>query len=273
MTLLQTLNQDVQRRATGLVKGLAVAAAALVLLAQAADAKPAAAGPKATFVKGDVTAGPAGAEAKRVRRGTKLDAGSVVKTGEGARAELTFPDGSVVRIGPSSELKLEATTFDGKTKTVKVEAEVVGGKAWAKVATLVGDDAQFKVKTQNAVAGVRGTVFRVNVDKDEATVVKVYNGSVAVGGAPAFLGSNDDAACKENPIKCNRKEIAAPFSEVDVKQFEHILGTMMQVRVGKGGVKAATPEPFTAEQDAADEPEWVRWNSERDAGKSSEKSD
>ncbi len=178
-----------------------------------------------------------------------------------------------MRIGPSSELKLDAAGFDGKTKTVKVEAEVVGGQAWAKVATLVGDDAQFKVKTQNAVAGVRGTVFRVNVDKDEATVVKVYNGSVAVGGAPAFLGRADPEACKANPIKCNRKEIAPPMQEVSVKEFEHLLGTMMQIRVGSGGVKEAAPTAFTAEDDAAAEPEWVRWNSERDSGKSTEKSD
>jgi hypothetical protein len=182
--------------------------------------------PKATFIKGDVTAGPVGGTLQKVRRGSALAAGSVIKTGDGARAELTFPDGSVVRVGPASELKLEAAGFDSTTKTVKVEAEVVGGKAWAKVATLVGDDAQFKVKTKNAVAGVRGTIFRVNVDQDQATVVKVYNGSVAVGGAPAYLGSNDadTEACKANPIKCGRKEIAPPMAEVSVKEFEHILG-------------------------------------------------
>ena len=248
-----------------------VGAAALALAASTTEAGPAAAAPKASFVKGDVTAGPPGALVK-VKRGQKLAAGDTVKTGEGARAELSFPDGSVVRIGPSSELKLDGAAFDGKTKQVKVEAELVGGTAWAKVATLVGKDAQFKVKTQNAVAGVRGTVFRVNVDKDEATVVKVYNGSVAVGGAPAFL-KGDDAECKANPIKCNRKEIGPPMVEVDIKQFEHLLGQMMQVRIGKEGASAAVPVSFTAEEDAADEPEWVRWNNARDAGKDSEKSD
>lgn len=265
----------VSRRAVRLIQGLSIGAAcAVVLAAGALQAGPAPSGsPKATFIKGDVTAGAGGGALAKVKRGAAIAAGSVLKTGEGARAELTFPDGSVVRVGPSSELKLEAAAFDGKTKTVKVEAEVVGGQAWARVATLVGDDAQFKVKTQNAVAGVRGTVFRINVEQDEATVVKVYNGSVAVGGAPAFLQSSDDEACKANPIKCNRKEIAPPMQEVSVKEFEHLLGTMMQIRVGPGGVKAATPAAFTAEEDAAGEPEWVRWNNERDAGKSKEKSD
>ncbi len=230
--------------------------------------------PKATFVKGDVTASSAGGTFAKVKRNATLEAGGTLKTGADSRAELTFPDGSVVRIGPASELKIGGdVSFDGKTKSVKVEAELVGGEAWAKVATLVGKDAQFKVKTQNAVAGVRGTVFRVNVDKDEATVVKVYNGSVAVGAA-VVLDTKDDPACKENPIKCNRKEIADPFHQVTATQFEHLLGEMMQVKIGKGAdFKAATPTPFTADEDNKGEPEWVRWNNARDAGKDSEKSD
>jgi hypothetical protein len=254
---------------------LAVAAVVgfgLAILAPSSSSAAAPAGaPKATFVKGDVQAGPAGGALAKVKRGQLLEAGATLKTGDGARAELTFPDGSVVRVGPASELRLTGAAFDGKTRQVKVEAEVVGGQAWAKVASLVGKDAQFSVKTQNAVAGVRGTVFRVNVEKDAATVVKVYEGSVAVG-APAFIDT-DDKACKDNPIKCNRREIAPPMREVDAAQFEHILGQMMQVRIGKDGPKAATPTTFTAEDDAKAEPEWVRWNTSRDAGKDTEKSD
>ena len=60
--------------------------------------------------------------------------------------------------------------------------------------------------------------------------------------------------------------------EVDIKQFEHLLGKMMQIRVPKEGATAA-PTSFTAEEDSADEPEWVRWNNARDSGKDSEKSD
>ena len=48
---------------------------------------------------------------------------------------------------------------------------------------------------------------------------------------------------------------------------------MMQIRIGANGVKSASPEAFTSEQDAAAEPEWVRWNNARDAGKDTEKSD
>jgi hypothetical protein len=242
-----------------------LAVASALLLAVPSDAAGPGKAPKATFVKGDVTA--AGA---KVKRGAELAPGSTVKTGADSRAELTFPDGSVVRIGPSSELKLEAAAYDGKTKETKVEATLVGGQAWAKVSKLVGDDSKFNVKTQNAVAGVRGTIFRVNVDKDDATVVKVYNGAVAVA-APVLAGPDNTA--NTGPIASDRKPIPPPFSEVDVKTFEVLLGKMMQVKVTKAGVQAAAPTPFTEAEDSAEEPEWVRWNSTRDAGKDTEKSD
>jgi hypothetical protein len=242
--------------------------AALMMTASVASA--ADAGPKVTFIKGVVEAGSGGAVAK-VKRGASIAAGSLVKTGADSRAELTFPDGSVVRIGPNSELKVDGAAFNSKTKTVGVQAELVGGEAWAKVATLVGKDAQFQLRTQNAVAGVRGTVFRVNVDKDVATVVKVYNGSVAVA-APMAMAA---AAAITGPVDPTRKEIAAPFKEVTVEQFEVIVGQMMVVTVPMtGGVKAAAaPAVFTADQDEKEEPAWVRWNQARDAGKDSERSE
>ena len=249
---------------------LALGALAMLIAATPSHAEAKAAGPKATFIKGDVDVAPQAdpTHSARVKRGQEIAGGTIVKTGENARAELTFPDGSVVRVGPGAELKVGAVAFDGKTKEVHVEAQLVAGEAWAKVAKLVGKDAKFQMKTENAVAGVRGTIFRVNVDKDEATVVKVYNGAVAVA-APLLP---DSASANVGPIDSNRKQIAAPFSEVNKKEFEHLLGQMMQVRITKAGVAAATPQAFTAEEDSKQEPEWVRWNQERDAGKSSEKS-
>jgi len=242
-------------------------------LAQGADAGAPSGGPKATFVKGDVDSSlDKGTTWTHVKRGAEVASGSLLKTGEGSRAELTFSDGSVVRVGPASQLKVEGAAFDGKSKEVKVEATLVAGSAWAKVAKLVGDDSKFQVKTANAVAGVRGTVFRVNVDRDEATVVKVYNGAVAV--AAPLIASEQVVADNGSPIRSDRKEIKPPLVEVTPKEFEQIIGKMMQIRIAKDqSVQSAAPVPFSTEEDTKGEPEWVRWNSERDAGKSTEKSD
>jgi hypothetical protein len=226
--------------------------------------------PKATFVKGDVTFGPEAGPFDKVKRNGEIPAGVVVKTGEDSRAELKYPDGSIVRIGPASILKIDGVSFDGKTKEVKAESTLVAGQAWAKVAKIVGGEAKFQVKTQNAVAGVRGTVFRVNIEKDDATLVKVYTGAVAVSNSPFFANKGKETG-PASPIDPNRKEIAKPFSEVTKKEWEQIVGKQMQVRVGGDG-SMTQAEAFTPAQDKTGaEDEWVRWNEARDSGKDVEK--
>jgi len=247
-------------------------AAAFLLPASTATAGGTTGKPKVTFVKGDVSSSADGKTWTNIRRGSEVAAPSMVKTGDNSRAELTFPDGSVVRVGPGSQLKVDGTDFNGKTKEVNVEATVVAGEAWAKVAKLVDDKAKFQVKTANAVAGVRGTVFRVNVDRDEATVVKVYNGAVAV--AAPLIASDSVAANNGSPIDQNHKQIKPPFQEVSKADFEKLIGEMMQVRIAKGQtVKDVEPTAFTHDDDSKGEPEWVRWNTEMDNNKSTEKSD
>ena len=259
----------------GILLVAAFVGALFVLPASTATAGGPAGKPKATFVKGDVSSSTDGGKTwTKVKRNGEIAAPAIIKSGDGSRAELTFPDGSVVRVGPSSQLEVGEAKFDGKTKEVSVQATVVAGSAWAKVAKLVDDKAKFEVKTANAVAGVRGTVFRVNVDRDEATVVKVYNGAVAVA-APLIsdqaVAANPDGS---NIDKTGRKPIPPPYAAVSVGEFEKLLGNMMQVRIAKGqSFKDVAPTAFTNEDDSKGEPEWVRWNSEMDAGKSTEKSD
>lgn len=242
-------------------------ALALLLAADSSDAAKDK-GPQASFIKGDVEYGPsAEGPFERLKKKRSVPVGNFVKTGEGARAELKFPDGSVVRVGPSSMLHIAASGYDGKTKEVKVEANVVGGQVWANVSKMVGSEAKFQVKTENAVAGVRGTVFRVNLDRDKATVVKVYNGAVAVSNSPFFAneGANDTSGV--GPIRKDRVQIAAPFEKVSKKEFEEVVERMMSVRVGPDG-SLSKPQPFTLEDEKKDagEAEWINWNLSCDQG-------
>lgn len=257
------LNQHRSRAARG---GLALCLALATTLV-AAPAMAGAKGPKATFVKGTVEVGKDEAGPyKRLKRNKRVKPGQFVRTGEASRAELKFPDGSILRIGPGSVLHLKEAGFNSKTKAVSVDATVVGGKAWAKVSKLVGSDAKFAVKSKNAVAGVRGTIFRVNVERDEATVVKVYDGAVAVSNSP-FFADTKKTTSGENlaPIRKDRKPIPAPFEEVSKKEWEQIVKRMMEVRVGPDGQMTNMGE-FTAEQDKLEDPEWVNWNLACDKG-------
>jgi len=238
-----------------------VAFAAFALLSSSANAAGAAV---ATFVKGTVEVGAAEAgPMKKLKRNGEIPLGSFVKTGEDSRAELKFSDGSVLRLGPASTLKVEAGAFDATKKEVKVDATLVGGKAWANVSKLVGSESKFEVRSANAVAGVRGTVFRINVERDAATVVKVYDGAVAVSNSPFFADSGKKASLE--PIDPNRRQIAAPFQEISKKEWEQVVARMMEVRVGADGTMN-NAAPFTADKDKVEDPEWVNWNLACDKG-------
>lgn len=242
----------------------ALAGAALLVVAAAAIAAPAPAPPAAgtvTFLAGDATRAPgAGGKAVKLAVGSAVRPGDVLETKRRTRLEVRLADESVVRLGPSSRAVVASATFGKTVEERNVSAKLLVGKVWANVAKAVGGDARFEVQTENAVAGVRGTTFRVDAAKDRSVVVKVYSGTVAVAQG-ALPRPGHEAGGKD--AKPERKEIAGP-QEVSREQWEKIVTSMMQVRVSANGVPGE-PETFALADAGADE--WESWNRSRDAAR------
>jgi hypothetical protein len=125
------------------------------------------------------------------------------------------------------------------------------------------------METSNAVAGVRGTTFRIDAKRDKSTVVRVYTGAVAVSNAPIYAkpgkvkktGKFQMPKQGVKPGGPGRVEVAGPH-EVTKKEWEEFVAKAMQeVRVAADG-KIGEPVAFDAQADAADE--WVSWNKSRD---------
>ena len=174
--------------------------------------------------------------------------GDAVRTGPKGRLELTLPDASRVRLGPDSMVVLDAGHF-GEGEERRVGLTVWAGRLWANVAKRLGGESSFEVKTQNAVAGVRGTSFTVIAQSDLSAVVKVYAGTVGVkkneGGSRV------------------RKQVDGP-RRIDQKQWEEIIATAMkQVQISALG-ELAPAEDF---EDSGAEREWAAWNQARDAAR------
>lgn len=201
-----------------------------------------------TYLEGNARAEHAGAS-HALAQGAAVEVGDVVATAAGARLELTLADHSVLRLGPSSRLTVREAALSGDQK--KFGAKLLLGKLWAKVASTLGGDSHFDVETDNAVAGVRGTTFRVDAHRDRSVLVRVYAGAVAVAAANRLPQMAHGAA---------RHEVAGP-SEVDKKTYEKLVARMMQVKVSANG-ELGEPSAFTAESEAKDS--WVAWNEKRD---------
>jgi hypothetical protein len=258
---------------------VAVAAAVLAVAAATATAAPAPV-PAGTvsFLAGQAQR-IAGGKSTALAVGAPVFAGDVVETQKRTRLELKLADQSVLRLGPSARVDLSAASFGRSVEDRQVSAKLQVGNVWAKVAKAVGGESRFEVKTENAVAGVRGTTFRVDAAQDRSVVVKVYNGTVAVAGShvprpahgageadvePTRAGEPTQVAAATPPAdarKKGRKQIAGP-KQVTKEQWEKIVTSMMAVKVSADGT-ASEPETFALADPAQDE--WEAWNRERDS--------
>ena len=123
----------------------------------------------ATLVEGSVIV--AGAP---IVTGAVLQPGDTVETQPGGRAEIALPGGSLLRIGENTRLTLSPIPARSE-----FSARLFFGNLWARVHKLVSGET-FRVETENGVAGVRGTEFRVEAGQKGPDLVRVYEGTVQV---------------------------------------------------------------------------------------------
>ena len=92
--------------------------------------------------------------------------------------ELLLPDNSVVRFAENTSFKImQVSDAQAGKRDVKIFMTI--GKIWSNVRKAFGKSG-FEVSCENAVAGVRGTIYRMNVEDDKSALVKVYDGEVSV---------------------------------------------------------------------------------------------
>jgi hypothetical protein len=231
---------------------LATAGAAMGLHADA-GAVPAGPSGSVTYLVGEASRS-AGGKTDTLTLGSLVYENDVVETRGRTRLEVKLPDKSVIRIGPQSRVQLVSAIFGRSVEERKVSAKIVVGNIWAKVTRAAGGESHFEVRTENAVAGVRGTTFRVDAKADRSVVVKVYSGAVAVAGAAPLPRPSHEGGKQE------RRQVPGP-QQVSRQQWEKLVGQMMQIAVAPDGTPGE-PKGFALAAPGQDE--WEDWNRERD---------
>lgn len=131
---------------------------------------------RVSLAEGEVSVAPAdGGAARAAPVGTSLAQGDTVETGDSGRVEIEVPGGSIIRLGERTRLQLSlaqpARAFN---------ARLFLGNLWTRVHKLVAGES-FTIETENGVAGVRGTEFRIEAAQGQPDVLRVYEGAVQVG--------------------------------------------------------------------------------------------
>jgi hypothetical protein len=161
-----------------------------------------------------------------LRQGSSVRQGDLIETGDDTRLELKLPDASALRLGARARMALAAAQFDRPARR-QLAVRLFVGKVWARVTSVAGGEQRFQIETENVVAGVRGTTFRIDAHEDRSVLVRVYSGTVTVGR----------------------------------KAWDKLIGRQMQILISADGTPGV-PAPFTEADEAGDD--WSAWNRKRD---------
>ena len=103
-----------------------------------------------TVVEGAVLISHGGEEFTSAREGDVLAAGDTIRTGTGASAEITYFEGSSIRIEANAEIVVPSLrTSDGG-------AVYALGRAWHAVTKLISGNTRYETRGPSSTASVRG---------------------------------------------------------------------------------------------------------------------
>lgn len=167
---------------------------------------------------------------EELKKASPIELGDTLEVTKGfLKLELT--DGSIIALGDKARLVINEADFEGQERK-GFSALLQAGSLWTKVKKAVGG-AKYEVQTERAVAGVRGTIFRIDADTlvkaskgksggqgRKASIVRVVEGTVNVRPSAEVAKASKGALKKPAP-KGPRVQVAGP-SEVTEEKWEAI---------------------------------------------------
>jgi hypothetical protein len=192
-----------------------ILAAVLVLLPTSALASVG----KVVVLEGKGTRTPDGGGAPlELKVGTEIELKDTLRV-SGGNLKFELNDGSQIALGDKSELFIDDAQFEG-ADCKSFLGTLKAGSLWTHVKKLLGGS-KYEVKTERAVAGVRGTIFRIDADTlikaakgRHATVVRVTEGLVRVNPSAKIA-----ATMKGQTKAGDRKEVPGP-KEISSDEWE-----------------------------------------------------
>ncbi|NBV76422.1 MAG: hypothetical protein EBR59_10830, partial [Methylococcaceae bacterium] len=190
-------------------------------------------------------------QAEPVKRGTVIEPGQTLTTGENGHIHIRFVDKAFVSLRPDSELQIQNYHYDPQNATnnqvqfslQKGTSRLISGKAAQEAKQ------NFRLNTPVAAIGIRGTDFLVNVEND-VTRVAVQQGAVV---ASAYSNNCSQAAlgpCGGELARQLDGSLTGRYLEVHEKQLPELVVPNTQ-NLGKPFALPRPEEPSVGSQQSA----------------------
>ena len=129
--------------------------------------------------KGQVTALSVEGRERELKRRSSLFSGDKITTGEGAKVQIKFTDGSIISLRNNTQLQIENYQYSEQSGQEKSILKLVKG-GFRAITGVIGksDPKDYQVKTNLATIGIRGTHFELVMGQELG--VAVWDGGVWV---------------------------------------------------------------------------------------------
>ncbi len=124
----------------------------------------------------------------------KLSSGDKIRIiWEASLAVIEWWDGSLTRLGGDTKISIDKNKISRDYTNINISFELIAGKTWSNVVSFIGKDSSFTQSFIGMEAGVRWTVFDVDLTKDFIHVsdhqveLKDNNGKIITVGERASL--------------------------------------------------------------------------------------
>ncbi|MEW6202924.1 MAG: FecR family protein [bacterium] len=121
----------------------------------------------------------ASADWEKAAQNMEVKKGMWLKTGEGSEAFIRWSSGHVVKLSALTTMRFTTLSYSATTRTEKTNLELKDGRILTNVKKMFGKGSEFEIKTPTAIAGVRGTLFLVEMAEEKSSFV-VLEGQLSV---------------------------------------------------------------------------------------------
>ena len=192
---------------------------------------------------------------------TTVISGEKVRTFQNSRAELELMGEDIIRLAPRTVIDIIKLFEETKEQKDQTSINVEEGELWAMVGS-VEAGAEFDLSTPVAGAAITGTIFRVAVDEDSSTELKVYKGEVQISNNPDNPNLTPEVLPHKQPKKISGpKQVSGP-RQVTLTEWLYIVRAMQSLQIDRNG-NVVDSRDFSLD-DRDEQTDWVKWNKERD---------